>query len=305
MFIRDFYSQQFEPLRLRSRTADTKRLYRTTLNNFGLFLGREAELADLTDETVNRFLGWFLALPRSPYSVNKERSNLLAIWRWAYRRTNPGGEPYVREWPSVEPEIQPEDEPIAWLEHELDLLFSICRAQPGRIGRLQAGSFWYALSCVLWDSGERITCIMETTWDMVDLTGGWLVLPAKLRKGRRRGRVVKLHQQTINALAAIREPERQKVFAWPYSHTYLWKKYGDVLRSGKLPADRYSKFHRLRKSVASYYEQAGGNATELLTHSNRRVTRRYLDARITGQKHASDLLRRPQSNGNGEPPSIA
>lgn len=297
MILRRFYLDLFEPLKLRSRAANTKRLYRTTLENFKRFLEREPLLVDLNEETVNRFLGWFLALPRSPYSVNKERANLLCVWRWACQRRSPEGETYLKDWPAIDPEVEPLDEPIAWLDHELDLLFSVCRAQPGKVGKLQAGLFWYAMSCVLYDSGERISAIMGVTWDMVDLAGGWLILPARLRKGRRRGRTIKLHPQTIAALSLIREPEREKVFAWPYSYTYLWKKYGEVLRSGGLPADRYSKFHRMRKSVASHYEAAGGNATELLTHSSRRVTRRYLDRRIVGEKHASEMLRRPGDSG--------
>lgn len=50
-------------------------------------------------------------------------------------------------------------------------------------------------------------------------------------------------------------------------------------------------FHALRKSHASYLEAAGGDATESLGHSNRRLTQTvYLDASICGDKQWADLL---------------
>lgn len=71
MLLRDFYHSHFEPLKLRSRADDTKRLYVTTINSFERFLKRRAALVDLNDDTVGRFLSWFLGQPggRSPYSA--------------------------------------------------------------------------------------------------------------------------------------------------------------------------------------------------------------------------------------------
>ena len=62
-----------------------------------------------------------------------------------------------------------------------------------------------------------------------------------------------------------------------------------------LPSDRRHKFHAMRRTVASFYEAAGGNATELLGHSTRDVTRtHYLDPRVVGQGvNACDVLFRP------------
>ena len=66
-----------------------------------------------------------------------------------------------------------------------------------------------------------------------------------------------------------------------------------VLRRAGLPIDRKRKFHCLRRTVASYYEAAGGNATEFLDHTTRRVTQAYLDPRIVPHADATRLLFRP------------
>jgi hypothetical protein len=51
----------------------------------------------------------------------------------------------------------------------------------------------------------------------------------------------------------------------------------------------------MRKSTASHFTAAGGNATELLDHSSVRVTKKYLDKRIVGEQSAADLLKVPNA----------
>ena len=57
------------------------------------------------------------------------------------------------------------------------------------------------------------------------------------------------------------------------------------------------KFHRIRKTVASMFEAAGCNATELLGHSNRSTTDKYIDPRLCQPKHAADVLPDPLAGG--------
>lgn len=99
------------------------------------------------------------------------------------------------------------------------------------------------------------------------------------------------------SLQTIHRERNTRVFPWPYTDTYLWRKYEALLNRAGLPSDRAHKFHCVRKSVASYFEAAGGNATELLGHSSRRITRRYLDPRVVSPPQASDVLFRPGEAG--------
>lgn len=282
--LQSFYDLTFCPLFLRSRSPRTKVLYQSTIRTFGKFLQREPLLSDLTDETASRFLGWYRSLGRSPYSVNKERDNLLAMWRFAARKR------LVEQFPDVKPDLEPVRIPQAWSKSEINRLFRACRKAEGWIAGVPASGWWLALHHVAWDSGERVTALISLTWANVDLEGGWVTMPAETRKGGHEDRQYKISPDCIAALRAIELPLRTMVFPWPYAPTYLWLRYKEILELANLPTDRKSMFHRLRKSVASHYEAAGGDATALLGHSTRKVTAAYLDPRIVVQPQAMDRL---------------
>lgn len=290
----DFFTNYFRPLFLRGRSSRTIDLYLISIRSFARFLGREPRVSDLTDDTVNRFLCHFRELPRSPATVNKERANLTALWRFGCRKQ------FLTVWPDVPRDVMPEVVPIAWLPDELDKLFAQARKMTGWIGGVPAANWWTALLLVCWDTGERITAILSLRWADIDLSEGWAVAPAGSRKGGRSDEAYRLHPDTVIALTAIRYPARTEVFPWPHHPTYIWQRYERLLKMAGLPADRRSKFHRIRRSVGSYIKAAGGDATETLRHRDSRVTRRYLDPRICGPKQAVDFLFRPHGS---EPPS--
>jgi integrase len=282
-----FYSDLFEPLFLRSRSDNTRRLYRTSIRTFSKYLQRPACLSDLNDLTVNRFLDWYRRIPRSPYSANKERSNLLAIWRFACRKR------FLEEWPDVRADVEPDRIPQAWTADQIAKLLACCERLTGRIGHIPASTWWRTLHLVCWDTGERIGAIRDLQWHHVDLVAKHILVPAELRKGKRRDRLYRIADDTAAALRSMQRTADSCVFPWPYCRTYLWNRYSLLLIAAGLPHDRHSKFHRIRRTVATYYEAAGGNATELLGHSSRSVTLAYLDPRILPPQHAADLLFRP------------
>lgn len=285
-----FFDDWYEPLKLRSRRPRTRDLYRVTLKHFDKFLKRRALLSDFTDDTVTRYLAWFRKLPRSPASVNKERNNLLAMWRFACRKR------MIDCWPDVEPEIEPARVAVAWMDSEVSQLFAAAAKMPGYIGVTTAAMWWTALLYCLWDTGERIGAILGLLWRDVDLERGFLICRAEVRKGGRKDRMYKLEPDSLQAIASMRKPwhdHTMKIFAWPYHDKYLWNRFGRLLEAAKLPSDGKSKFHRVRRTVASYCEANGGNATELLDHSRRSVTLAYLDPRIVQPHFATDYLFRP------------
>ncbi len=283
----DFYNDFYRPLKLRSRAVRTRELYEFTIRNFGRFLHREPTLADFTDDTVSRLLGWMMDRGLSPYSANKERSHLLAIWRFACRKG------FLNHWPDVEPEIQPERVPRAWRRDELEKLFAACLGTAGRIGNVQARYWWYALHLVGWDTGERIAAIRSLRWQWVDLEGAEVRMPAEVRKGKRADRRYPLHAETVEMLRLIESPLRDLVFPWPYSPTYIYKRYSEIQKRAGLPIGRQFRFHCLRRAVASHGKAAGLDPQELMGHMDGRTTKKYLDPTICGGKSASETLFRP------------
>lgn len=101
--LRHFLRTVFAPTRLVDKSPHTLRLYETTCGNLARFLGREARLTDLTNETAKRFLRWYAEgeKVRSIKSVAKERSNLISLWNFACRQH------IVWEFPEI-PVIGPE-----------------------------------------------------------------------------------------------------------------------------------------------------------------------------------------------------
>lgn len=267
-----FFERYYLPLKLRGRSRNTERLYRHTVRSFSAFLNRPATLSDLDNDTVGMYLCYLNRRELSPYTVNKERSQLLAIWNFAARRKQ------VDRWPDVQPEIAPLRAPVAWLEPEMQRIVEQCLRVHGFVGRVPARDFWLALHLVLWDTAERIGAVLESRWSW--LSGQWLSVPAAYRKGKRADAVYELSDETIEALERIRPLSGEKIFTWPHTKTYLWQRYGRILEKAGLPNNSRSKFHRIRRTVASYYAKAGGNATSLLGHQNPRTTQAYLDPRI-------------------------
>jgi len=135
------------------------------------------------------------------------------------------------------------------------------------------------------------------------VSDGWLVIPAEVRKGQAEDRTYRLSAESTGWLETIRRPKRDLIWPWPFAESYLWIAYKRLRKRAGLPSDRRSSFHRMRRSVASHFEAAGGNATELLGHSDRRLTQRsYLDPRFCKAPQAVDRLFRLNPHDRGRPP---
>lgn len=282
MFLIDFFESNYLPLRLRSRSKNTIRLYRHSIALFHTSLMKKPDLEDLTDDNVSRHLSNLTRMEYSVYSVAKERSQLLAIWNYAARKG------ILNRFPDVPPEVLPKQVPMAWMEEEMHRLIASCRLVEGRIDCIPASSWWVALHMVAWDTAERIGAIRKLEWS--NLQGDWLLVPASVRKGKRGDKLFRLARDTMDALNLIRLPPRALIFPWDRSETLIYKHYDKILTRAGLPTDYKSKFHRLRKTAASYFKKAGGDPTDLLGHADARTTAKYIDPRVMGHKFPADVL---------------
>jgi len=274
--------EEYRRRKLRGASHHTVNQFNVTLRAFSRFVEHEALLSDLDNDVVSEFCWSRVESGLSPATARKNGNNLCALWRYTCRNA------MLTVWPDVDLPKEPERTPIAWTPEQLERLFAACDDELGDIAGVHAADWWHALHSVLWDTGERISAVMSAKWCDVDLESGWLTINAESRKGKSRDKSWQLHADTTETLSKIKSPERKLIFPFPY--TTLYYRYSRLLKRAGLPHDRKHKFHCLRKSVGSYFEAAGGNATELLDHSSRQVTRAYLDPRIVKPKQASDVL---------------
>ena len=258
----------------------TVKLYGFTLRSFGDFLGsedgsgyREPTTADLEQYKVARFLAWRLR-EREPATAAKDRAQLRALWAWAWAEALPG----VSRGPSMRRIVVPERVPEAWTEEQMRALVISASQELGTMGGVKAAAWWRALFLVCYDTAERASAAMSLRY--ADVRGTLVVFRAEDRKGRRRDIARTISADTALAIDEIADPSRELVFPCDIQPSSLYYRFDRILKRAGLPTDRWSKFHRIRKTSASYYEASGGSAQHLLDHSSPAVTRRYLDPRI-------------------------
>jgi integrase len=284
MRISEYFESIYRVKKLWGKSENTVRLYRLSVRSFGKTLGRDADLADLTNENVMLHMQRVLSNGRSKATANKDREQLLVLWRHAFRAG------LIKTWPDVPKCVEAQRTPEAWLIDDLEALLESARSQPGQIGTAPAGLFWEALIRICLDTAERIGAVMGLKWD--DVERGWVMVRAELRKGSRRDKRYQLSRETIALLAELRKfnGRHATIFHWPHHWTYLWARYGKVVKGAGLPSGRKCKLHRLRKTTASIAHASGLNAQELLDHQHRRTTNAYLDPRFTRDEQASDVV---------------
>lgn len=285
MSLRKFFSDVYRPLKLRGKSANTLRLYEATFASIERVTGAEATLDDMNDLWVAKYLEALASRTSerthrrvSPYTVEKQRTQICAIWRFACdRNVHPTG---VR--PSIGQETLPERTPEAWTHEEMQRLFAAASAAPGRIGRYRIAAVMPAIIAFIYDTGERITAVLETLRD--DYHRPHVLVRAEARKGKKKDKLFTLSPETCDLIEAVSAPgQRELIAIQPSLRSRLWPIFGEIVASAGLGSGRSCKYHKIRRSVASAYAAAGHDSTGLLGHSSKRITERfYLDPRITG-----------------------
>ncbi len=271
MLLIDFYSQEYRPRRRNSQ--NTARLFGHAIRKLEAYLGRPAELDDLTDSHVGGCMTWILYDRQlSVRTANEFRDRMLALWRLAARMGK------AAEWPLVDAEPQPVRVPKAYSDGNLAALLVAAR---------DVSPVWEALIATCCETGERIGALVDarTAW----LVGDALIIPAEYRKGRRMPRRCLLRPACLKLIQTSRN--KTHLFPLPIKKQSLYYHLRKITTAAGLEYEKhYSGFHKLRRSYASAIERNGGDATRALGHSSRRVTELYLDPDICGGMDYRDML---------------
>jgi integrase len=254
-------------------------LYAHTVEQFRRHLGRDPLVTDLEDVAVARFLRWRASTTRgcrtvSPATVQKDRSQLLALWTWSCKKKLHGG-----EWPGLPRAKKVRHTPVAYTAEEIASLIRLARTRRGPYGAVPAAWWWSTLLQVLWQSGERVGAAFALRWQEVDTSRGSILFRAATRKGGREDQVRSITPDLAAELEARRGPPEGLV--WPRAGHPL-SCYASLRILCERAGVRPRGFHAIRKSSASYVAAAGGDATAHLGHADPAMTRgHYLDPRIT------------------------
>lgn len=280
MRLRDLLVDLYAPLQ--GITDRTVRIYTFTLRSWSDFLGHEPTLADLDELVVAKFLAHRLRT-RAVGTAAKDRCQIRALWEFAARRG------LVSAWPQIRKIRVPERVPQCWLTDEMQRLLAAAGAREGTVAGVPASAFWRAALLTCYDTGERIAALLALEWRDVSPDG--VVFRAETRKGATRDIYRPISPNCWQAMEATRTP-RVLVFEWDRSYTNLWRHLGKICEAAGLPNDRWSKFHRVRKTHASYAAAAGLDPQQLLDHASPRTTRAYLDPRVVRPANAPEILPR-------------
>jgi integrase len=265
---------------LQGVSARTEKLYRYTIRAFGEHLGRPATVADLEELTVARFLSARLR-EKAVATAAKDATQCRALWGFAARRG------LTDKWPQIRRIRVPERVPQAWLTNELQRLLDAAGQREGVIAGVPARLWWRSLILTGYEVGERVAAMLAVEWR--DVTPDGIHLRAETRKGATRDLWRPISPACHAAIEATRT-SRVLVWEWDRCYTNLWRHLGMICKAAGLPNDRWSKFHRIRKTHASYAAAAGLDAQRLLDHASPKTTRAYLDPRIVRPPSAPDVL---------------
>lgn len=290
MLLQD-WAEQYLIINPNIQSENTRRLFRQSVRHLEKYLRRQALVADLTDDNLAAYVAHRRIQQRAPSTIEREVAKLLTLWRDAAQHGILP--PPTLKFPRAKLRV-----PMAWVRKEVVRLFAEARRTKRTVGRhpypnVPGKILWPAILGVVWDSAERIGAVAEV--DRADIQvvrwlwfvrGAWITF--RVRKGQGRALVRWVRRSTAKAVVRLMDATDSPKPLCPIHKRQLYHHLNHLLRDAGLPTDRWSKFHRLRRSHASYLKLAGGDARESLDHSSEEITRtRYYDPRLTQSRPAT------------------
>lgn len=291
-----FFHDTYKPMRLITAAPGTIVQYETAIRVLGHWFGRGVAIAELSDELLSAHLNHLVQTGRAIATVNKQRAHIQALWNYARRRK------LIDVGPDVQKLREPKRIPVAWSLLEFEAILAAAAATAGEVKGIAAAAFWPAFLLCLYDTGLRLSALLAVTWDELDIEAGSIQILAENQKQKCEQRF-ELHPQTIEAVAAIREPARDCVF--PLGVAWARRYYKRILGRAGLSSGRRDLFHKVRRTSATYVANELGRpaAQAHLGHSTMAVTEAYLDTSKIQRIQVARAIPRPKLNGTEQQPA--
>lgn len=274
--VEDFYRDNYLPLHLLGCSPRTPVAYETAVTQWKRFSPSTA-IGDIDAKLLASWAQQMLAAGKSAGTVNCYLRHVKAVLRAAF--SDPSMAP-------VAPKLrEPKRVPLAYTTDEFHKVLTTAKQWPGTIGGSPAADWWTAVLLVDWEAGLRLTALMSLlTVDFLPDQNGLLSRPETEKDDE--GGWYFLPPETIKAVQRIVRPEEPLLFHPGVKPETVGRWLRKILDKSGIYAPKGCgmRWHRIRKSKASYTEAAGADAQLALNHSARSVTERYLDPRIVGRK---------------------
>ena len=297
--LKRFFEDAYRPRRLNRAASNTIGCYRRSILRLGDYAACDVTLDQFSDWLLEGFLIWLDDSGRfSPHTINNSyRSPLLALWNFAYKRK------LIDERPGDVPKLHtPKRQPQSWSQEELASLLRAAAETTGLMSGIPAGRWWSALLMTLYDTGLRISALLAAECRQLDLSTGWLMIPAEVQK-QNADQSFLLHPDTLRAIARTRPETRDCLFPHPWTtHHPLTSRFKEILSRAGLPHGRKDVFHKLRRTHATYLAAATDlkHVQASLGHSSPAVTLAYIDpTKAPHVVRATDILPRPAVKQEG------
>lgn len=262
----------------RSIRPDSAYALRRSLAVFEVWLKRSAELADLCDENLSR---WLMDLEGiyAPATLRRMRGDLLGLKRHA-------ADSGMADWPRRVRKIRvPRKAPRGLRREAVQRLIDHCGKLPSRRDGSHVGNYLAALIGTAWYTGLRRGDLFAFDIRQLDENGVYPVTQNKT------GEVVWrwIGPETIAKLQALKD---RHPLAWQGSKKMLYRWFDKLKALAGIETPGY--LHLLRRSAASDVErQQRGAAGPFLGHLTPGLAERnYVDRAIAyGQQIAPEQLR--------------
>ncbi|NBT36267.1 MAG: hypothetical protein EBT03_12175 [Betaproteobacteria bacterium] len=273
-------------------------LFDYSISRLSEFLGRPAQVSDLDDLTISRFVRWRATNQHrgrhpAPATVRKDLAHLVSLWNHAARKRMPGANGEPIEFPDLPRNLVrvPTRPPRGYTAEEVSRMVREARSRVRPIGPVPGAWMWESLILCAWYTGERIGALLRVRWSEVDLEDKKITFLGETRKGG----IETIHRDIPESLCDLLKRHRRAPndYVWPWlSHR---KKQDTIYQSLRLLCKDAlvvpRGFHAIRKASGSYVARGGGDATAHLSHADSKTTRKhYLDESITGRQSALDYL---------------
>ena len=282
MLLREIYEREYAVIAAHSE--ECRRQYRLTFKRWADQLGTEPTLAHLDSLTVQLYVAHRRAIVKAA-TARKDRNQISAIWSYCAKRR------YVEQFPTLPQVKAPGRIPRGYTVEDVSALLreAMRRKPPYRPTQVPPHVFMPTLIRSCWETAERIGSHMALRWRDVDTLQRTVIFQAENRKGQTRDIMRPISEEQCLWLNQMRRDDDELVWPWSGNRTTLWHHFGNVCTCAGVTN---RGFHGLRKSAASYVALAGGDATQLLDHSNPAITKNhYLDQTINRPRNtAIDLL---------------